>query len=272
MSGFYRTAAFCDADGVLKRPVVTSPALLSELLLYAVAAYGLALVLCFAQLSLARGVLGAGLALHLVWLVWRGVLIGYLPMTNKTESFAAASFCLALVLLILWKPVRAFVAPQLAIVLAAGVTAALFPQELKEPGALLRTIWYPLHVPLSFVAMGFWVSSAAAGLCWAIDKDRTWLQRTDHLALQGLGLWSASMIFGGIWGVVAWGAYFMWDPKMLWSVILWFHYSAFVHVRLTPSLQSRAWVRPALAGLGVAWMFVAYVGTSFFFGKSSHAF
>ncbi len=249
-----------------------SPALLTELLIYAVVAYGLALLLCFAHLPLARRVLGVGVAMHLGWLAWRGVLIGYLPMTNKTESFASASFCLALVLWLAWRPARAFVVPQLLLVLAAGITAALFPQELKEPGALLRTIWYPLHVPLSFVAFAFWVCSAASGLCWAMGKDRAWLHRTDQFALQGLGLWSASMIFGGIWGVVAWGAYFMWDPKMLWSVILWFHYSAFVHVRLTPSLQARAWVRPALAWLGVAWIFIAYVGTSFFFGKSSHAF
>ena len=251
---------------------MTSPALLTELLRDALAAYALALLLAFVRMSLARGVLGVGVAVHLAWLIWRGVLIGYVPMTNKTESFASASFCFALVLLIAWKPARAFVVPQLFFVLAAGVTAALFPQELKEPGALLRTIWYPLHVPLSFIAFGTWLASASSGLCWAIDKDRAWLQRTDHFALQGLGLWSASMIFGGIWGVVAWGAYFMWDPKMLWSVILWFHYSAFVHLRLTPSLQDRPWVRPALAALGVVWMFVAYVGTSFFFGKSSHAF
>lgn len=251
---------------------MTSPALLPELLVYAVVAYGLALLLCFVHLALARGVLGVGLAVHLLWLAWRGVLEGYLPMTNKTESFASASFCLSLVLWLAWKPARAFVVPQLVLALAAGVTAALFPQELKEPGALLRTIWYPLHVPLSFVALALWVCSAASGLCWAIGKDRAWLHRVDHFALQGLGLWSASMIFGGIWGVVAWGAYFMWDPKMLWSVILWFHYSAFVHVRLTPSLQERSWLRPALAWLGVAWIFIAYVGTSFFFGKSSHAF
>jgi ABC-type transport system involved in cytochrome c biogenesis permease subunit len=80
------------------------------------------------------------------------------------------------------------------------------------------------------------------------------------------------MICGGFWGVVAWGAYFMWDVKIIWSVILWFHYASFIHVRLTPSLQSQPWVRPALAIVGFAWVLVAYVGTSFFFGRSSHAF
>jgi hypothetical protein len=43
-------------------------------------------------------------------------------------------------------------------------------------------------------------------------------------------------------------------------------------LRLTPSLQARPWVRPALALCGFAFVLVAYVGTSFLFGRSSHAF
>lgn len=193
-------------------------------------------------------------------------------MTNKTESFSAASLAIALVALLTWTAVRSYLVPLLALALAAGGAAAAFPKELREPGGLLRTLWYLLHVPLSFLGLAVFLAAAAAALAWLATRDRAWLQRVDRFALQGLGLWTAAMIFGGVWGVVAWGAAFLWDPKLIWSVILWFHYSAFVHVRLTPSLQSRPWVRVALAGLGVAWILVAYVGTSFFFGRSAHAF
>jgi ABC-type transport system involved in cytochrome c biogenesis permease subunit len=215
---------------------------------------------------------GTGLVLHFGWLVWRGAAIDFMPLTNKTESFSAAAFALALVAVFAWLEHRAFLVPQLLLVVAAGVAAANFPQAINEPGPLLRTWWYPAHVPLSFIALATWSASASSGLTWRLTGERVWLNRCDFFALQGFGLWSLAMIFGGIWGVVAWGAFFMWDPKMVWSVILWFHYAAFVHVRLTPSLQSRPWVRPALAGLGIAWILVAYVGTSFYFGKSTHAF
>jgi hypothetical protein len=43
-------------------------------------------------------------------------------------------------------------------------------------------------------------------------------------------------------------------------------------VHLTPSLFPRPWVRPVLAIVGFVWVLVAYVGTSFLFGRSSHAF
>lgn len=245
----------------------------SALLPLAVGLYGLAAA-CVAgkRFEEGRWVASSGLVFHLAWLVWRGVAISFVPLTNKAESFSAATFAMVAVVVFAWLEERAFVLPQLVLAVGAGVAASRFPQELSEPGPLLRTWWYPAHVPLSFVALATWSAAASAALAWVTTKDRAWLNRVDFFALQGLGLWSLAMVFGGVWGVVAWGAYFLWDPKMIWSVILWLHYAVFVHVRLTPSLQGRAWVRPALAGLGIVWVFVAWVGTSFFFGKSTHAF
>jgi hypothetical protein len=251
---------------------LTPSTLLTGLLQVAVAAYALAWWFAAFRLKWARAPLVLGVGLHLGWMAWRGFAIGFFPLTNKAESFSAAALAMALVALVAWNPARTFALTQLSLTLAAGIAAAVFPQELTFPSPLLRTVWYPLHVPLSFLAIATWTAAVASGLCWWSSGDRAWLARVDRFALQGFGLWSASMICGGVWGVLAWGAYFMWDPKVIWSVILWFHYAGFVHLRLTPSLQSRPWVRPALACAGLVWMLIAYVGTSFFFGKSSHAF
>jgi ABC-type transport system involved in cytochrome c biogenesis permease subunit len=213
----------------------------------ALACYGGAFVVSLVRPRIGRWLLGTGVAVH----------------------FAAT---LAVVTLASWKEVRLYVVPLLALVCAALVTAVSFPLGLSFPPPLMQTIWYPLHVPLSFLAYATWAAAAAAGGVWFRERDPLWLARVDGLALNGFALWSVSMICGGIWGVVAWGAYFMWDVKIIWSVILWFHYASFVHLRLTPSLLPRKWIRPALAIVGLVWVFVAYVGTSFFFGRSSHAF
>ena len=249
-----------------------APAALAWLIWGAAACYGLALLAAAARPALARWPLAAGAALHLGWSIWRGLLIGFLPLTNKTESFAAAALAIALVGVLAFRPSRACLLPLLALLGAALATALSFPQALHWPPPLMRTIWYPTHVPLSFLAYGTWVAAAAAGLAWFTDRDESWLALIDRLALWGFVLWSLSMVCGGVWGVVAWGAWFLWDPKVVWSVILWFHSATFVHLRLTPSLQGRDWVRPALALVGLVLVFVAYVGTSFFFGRSSHAF
>ncbi len=238
----------------------------------ALACYAAALAACLARPRLGLWLLGIGGIIHLGATLTRGLAIEFFPLTNKMESFSAAALALAVVGCITWRDVRLYAAPIVAVVCAAMATALSFPIELSFPPPLMRTVWYPLHVPLSFLAYAVWTAAAAAALAWFRDRDPDWLARIDRLALNGFALWSLSMICGGFWGVVAWGAYFMWDVKIIWSVILWFHYASFVHLRLTPSLFAREWVRPALALAGFAWVIVAYVGTSFFFGRSSHAF
>jgi ABC-type transport system involved in cytochrome c biogenesis permease subunit len=238
----------------------------------ALACYVAALAACLARPRIGLWLTGIGSVVHFGATLGRGWAIGFFPLTNKMESFSAAALAIALVTLVSWRDVRLYVAPLLALACAALSAALSFPLDLSFPPPLMQTLWYPLHVPLSFFAYAAWAAAAAAGLVWVRARDPVWLARVDRLALNGFALWSVSMICGGFWGVVAWGAYFMWDVKIIWSVILWFHYASFIHLRLTPSLFPRPWLRPALAIVGFAWVLVAYVGTSFFFGRSSHAF
>ncbi len=238
----------------------------------AAATYALGSVAAVARPALARPVLAAGIAVHLAGTVGRGLAIGFFPLTNKMESFNAAALAVAIVAVVAFRPARAYLLPLLAVLGAAMAAALALPGDLSWPPPLMRTVWYPIHVPLSFLAYGAWAAAAAAAVAYWTRRDGVFLALLDRLALWGLVLWSLAMITGGIWGVVAWGAWFIWDPKVIWSVVLWFHYATFVHLKLTPSLRERPSVRPALAALGFLFVLVAYVGTSFLFGRSSHAF
>ena len=252
--------------------LASSHPVLTALLWIAAGIYLAAFLVTAARPSAGRWAVAAGAAVHLAATVGRGLAIEFFPLTNKVESFSAATLSLALVTAVVWVPLRLYLLPLLGLLLLAMGATLSYPLHLAWPPPLMRTIWYPLHVPLSFACYAIWAAAAAAALVWWRDRDPAWLGRIDRLALWGFALWSLSMVFGGLWGVVAWGAYFMWDPKIVWSAILWFHYATFLHVRLTPSMQGRAWLRPALAALGFAFVLVAYVGTSFLFGRSSHAF
>lgn len=252
--------------------LASSHPVLCALLWCAGALYAVSLLVTLARPAAGRWLVAAGVALHLAATVGRGLAIGFFPLTNKVESFSGAALALAAVTALVWVPARVFLVPLLASLLMVMAAALRLPLDLAWPPPLMRTIWYPLHVPLSFVCYALWAGAAAAALAWWRDRDPEWIARIDRLVLWGFALWSVSMVTGGLWGVVAWGAYFMWDPKIIWSAILWFHYATLLHVRLTPSMQGRTWLRPALAGAGFAFVLVAYLGTSFLFGRSSHAF
>ena len=40
------------------------------------------------------------------------------------------------------------------------------------------------------------------------------------------------LVAGGIWGYYAWGTYWLWTPKELWTSILWLFYALWLHLRL----------------------------------------
>ena len=277
-----------------------APTSLVFLFQFIAALYALSYVLGITQKTVAslwaKRFLGAGVFLHIGAMFWRGLLIDFFPLTNKTESFFAAALATAVVLFDNYRPSRSWLSLMYLVLGAEMITALRMPQNLAFPPPLMRSIWYPLHVPLSFFAYAYWVCAASDALAWVnlqfasgsqssqtaaqdslpprstTDDSARELVLVDRSALIGFALWSLGMICGGIWGVVAWGTYFMWDPKIIWSVILWFYYATFVHVHLTPSLKDRTWVKPLLALGGLIVVFIAYVGTSFMFGRSSHAF
>jgi len=243
--------------------------------------YGLALVADLFAPRARRWLLGAGLAAHTVGLVLRAAAIGGFPLTNKFESFYA--FAWAVMATSVWRAPRD---PWIERVGATSVGAIfyaltlLFQRDVAYPPPLMQTIWYPLHVPASFAAYALWTAATAGAVArWRLaggggdvgGEVHAVHQRVERQTFWGWAVFSLSMIFGGAWGYVAWGAYFLWDPKLVWSVILWLFFAAVVHVKYWPSWD-RPGPRAVLGAVGWVVLLVAYVGTSFLFGHSSHSF
>jgi ABC-type transport system involved in cytochrome c biogenesis permease subunit len=47
----------------------------------------------------------------------------------------------------------------------------------------------------------------------------------------GLPLLTAGLLLGSVWGQQAWGDYWGWDPKELWSLVSWLLYVGYLHFR-----------------------------------------
>jgi cytochrome c-type biogenesis protein CcsB len=66
----------------------------------------------------------------------------------------------------------------------------------------------------------------------------------------GFPLLTLGVILGAIWGHVAWGRYWGWDPKETWAFISWLIFAFFLHMRVFGGWDGRkiAWV--GLIGAG----------------------
>lgn len=78
------------------------------------------------------------------------------------------------------------------------------------------------------------------------EPRRGWLPPAavlDRLAYRtiafGFPIWTFAVIAGAIWAEQAWGRYWAWDPKEVWSFITWVVFAAYLHARATVGWRGR---------------------------------
>ena len=205
----------------------------------------------------------------LVFFAIRGIYKNFIPFIDKTESFSTL-FGTIVALVIYYRKhfSKSETIISLLLSLLAGITAVLFKDNLRYPSPYMLTIWFPLHVPLSFLAYSLWLLAGIKSLFIFFKKDVRQETMVVNFNRFAFACFTLGMIFGGIWGYLAWGANFLWDPKLVWSLILWFYYGTLLHLEIIPSWRRHKY---ALYGVGIVLILITFVGTSFF-TRSIHRF
>jgi cytochrome c-type biogenesis protein CcsB len=69
------------------------------------------------------------------------------------------------------------------------------------------------------------------------------------------------IISGAVWANSAWGTYWSWDPKETWSLITWFIYAIYLHIRFRKGWRGKkaAWV----SVIGFVAMLFTYFGVNY---------
>lgn len=212
------------------------------LLIYvALAAYLLAFVTMLAGRRRAGQTLFvAGFLAAIVSFVYRWFDVRHIPLQNLFEVFL---FLGAVCYPISWFCRRVLrIGGQWADMLIAAVV--LFPagfvfnaQPMQLPPALQSWLFGP-HVAVYMLAYIFMAKAAvqAATQFSAARPDigSTWRppeQATYELIAIGFPLLTLGLVLGSWWGKLAWGNYWGWDPKELWSLASWLVYLGYFHWR-----------------------------------------
>jgi len=253
------------------------------LLIYiTIAAYLLAFVATVAgRARTGRVVFFAGFLLAILAYAYRWYHVQHVPLQNLFEIF--------LFLGVVCYPISWFcrgvmrIGGQWADMLIG--TIVLFPagfvfnaQPMQLPPALQSWLFAP-HVAVYMLAYIFMFKAmfqAFEQLTVTPNAQRTWLpteQATYELVAIGFPLLTLGLILGSWWGKLAWGDYWGWDPKELWSLASWLVYVGYFHWRyMFGKIHSRVNSIWAIAGTAAIIITVLWVNLSRLFpGLHSYA-
>jgi cytochrome c-type biogenesis protein CcsB len=172
-----------------------------------------------------------------------------------------------------------------------GIATVGFRVAVSPLPPALQNYWLVIHVLVAILATGFFTISGALSAVQLLQSrrearvaaggrsrlrllatvpDAGGLENLAYrVAIVGFILWTFTLIAGAIWANHAWGRYWGWDTKEVWTFIIWVIYAGYIHARAT-----RGW-----RGTRSSWLaLIGYAAVLFNFGivnvffKGLHAY
>jgi len=122
----------------------------------------------------------------------------------------------------------------------------------------------------------FWASIAL--LLWRArpvpQGQRLEAERDGHVVTRlGFPLLTLGLVLGAVWGKIAWGDYWNWDPKELWSLVSWLVFLGYLHVRYMHGKRfPRLNCALAVLGLAAIVLTLLWVNLARIFGGGLHSY
>lgn len=139
-----------------------------------------------------------------------------------------------------------------AISLIFFIYACAYPDlQLENMPPALQSGWFVPHVVAYFVAYAVLFASFVLAILalifpgWRNTGSREGYEAYyNHAVNFGFTTLTIGLIFGAVWGKVAWGDYWSWDAKENWALITWLIYLAVIHMRYMSGWRGSraAWV------------------------------
>jgi cytochrome c-type biogenesis protein CcsB len=233
-------------------------------------------------------VLAVGFLVHCGFTLDRYFEAGHTPITNLHESLSFFSLSVVGIYLLCESRYKvfilgSFITPLALLILAVSATLS---GTIAPLNPALQSKWLLVHTSMAFLGYAAFAISCCASIMYLIQshflKKRRLgplfqklppLDMLDEISYRcltfGFPLLTFAIISGAIWAETAWGTYWSWDPKEVWSLITWFIYAALLHGRMTTGWRGRK--AAMLSIFGFALVLFTFLGVSYLMG-GQHSF
>jgi cytochrome c-type biogenesis protein CcsB len=231
---------------------------------------------------------GSGFLLHTANIIYLYFEAGHIPITGMHQASSFFAWCIAFMFFFLKYRYKigimgSFILP---IVFILMLSSSIFPREIRPLSPALQSYWMIIHTVLAFLGNAAFAVAFGTGVMYLIQehyvkskhlgelfKRLPSLQALDEINYKlitiGFPLLTMAIISGALWAESAWGSYWRWDPKEVWSLITWFIYAIILHARLTAGWRGK---RAALLSIiGFCAVLFTFFGVNLLL-KSLHSF
>ncbi|MGN7797739.1 c-type cytochrome biogenesis protein CcsB [Leifsonia sp. 22587] len=227
--------------------------------------------------------------------IFRGIAAGRVPWANMYEFSMTGTLLIVGVFLVVTlrydlRFLGSFVTGLVLILL--GISSMRYYVEVAPLPPALQSYWLVIHVMVAIIATGFFAIGFALSAVQLLQTRReaqiadgrpaplrflTTLPSSgtlENLAYRinivGFILWTFTLMAGAIWAEKAWGRYWGWDTKEVWTFIIWVVYAGYIHARATRGWRGSrsAWL--AIIGFSAV-MFNFGIVNVFFKGLHSYS-
>jgi len=226
--------------------------------------------------------------LHVGGTVLRGLAAGRVPWANMFEFTLTATAIIIGVFLIaqFWQDLQFLGAYVTGFVLVfLGVATTNFYVDVIPLPPALQSYWLVIHVFVASLGTGFYGLGAALSVVQLLQARREsrglpavraipTAERLEALAYRlivvGFVFWTFTLIAGSIWAEHAWGRYWGWDTKEVWTFIVWVIFAGYIHARATRGWRGSRSATLAIIGFSAV-LFNFTIVNLYFHGLHSYS-
>lgn len=194
--------------------------------------------------------------------VYNSYRYGHFPVTGLFETLSFLAFSIMLINFFFKETNKKyfFLSNILITIILSFCLMAPTNKSPFTPDAL-NTFLFPLHVAFSFLSYAFF-SLAFIGVLSRCNEDKIFNLNYLGFLTFTIGLWT-----GGIWAFKAWGAYFLYSIKEIFSFTLWVYYAAIIHLKF---IKEREKLLKITTIIGFILVVFTYIGIGIFM-KNTHS-
>lgn len=201
-----------------------------------------------------------GFLFHVAADITRGIAAGRVPWSNMYEfALTGTMLIVAVYLAVLLKYDLRFLGTFITglVAMLLGGTAIWFYTVVVPLSDPLKSVWLVIHVFVASLATALFALAFALSVVQLLQARRERLVTAEspaktgprflrtlpsadaleslayRFAIIGFIFWTFTLIAGSIWANDAWGRYWGFDTKEVWTFVIWVLYAGYIHARAT---------------------------------------